>query len=229
MLINLTQCYNVCSTRFPDNTSVRIESGQRSKIVMRLPYASDTAPQDQPQAAAIYQRIAARRAPRPLIPLDLSLLHSPPVADGYNSFLNAIRNETIVDQALMELAICRIGALNRAVWEWRAHAALAVKAGVTKAALAAILDVDSGVGEDRVWANLSEKEEAVVRYTDAMTKNVEVPQAIFSRLSEIGLNEREIVELTAGIAAYNCVSRFLVALDVGEMNGKPMEVPGDAK
>jgi len=129
----------------------------------------------------------------------------------------------------MELAICRIGALNRAVWEWRAHAALAVKAGVTKAALAAILDVDSGVGEDRVWANLSEKEEAVVRYTDAMTKNVEVPQAIFSRLSEIGLNEREIVELTAGIAAYNCVSRFLVALDVGEMNGKPMEVPGDAK
>lgn len=199
------------------------------RVTMRLPYAPETAPQDQPQSAAIYERIAARRAPRPLIPLDLTLLHSPPVADGYNSFLNAIRNETTIDQGLMELAICRIGALNGAVWEWRAHAVLAVKAGVSKAALDAILDVNSGIGEDRVWMHLSPKEEAVVRYTDAMTKNVEVPQAVFGRLGEIGLNDREVVELTAGIAAYNCVSRFLVALDVGEMNGKAMEVPANAK
>ncbi|KAK5065399.1 hypothetical protein LTR84_001237 [Exophiala bonariae] len=196
---------------------------------MRLPYAPETAPQDQVKAAEIYERIAARRKPRPLIPLDLTLLHSPPVADGYNSFLNAIRNETVVDQGLMELAICRIGALNGAVWEWRAHAILAVKAGVSKAALEAILDVQSGFGEARVWENLSLKEEAVVRYTDAMTKNVEVPQIIFDKLNEIGLDKREVVELTAGIAAYNCVSRFLVALDVGEMNGKAMEVPENAK
>lgn len=196
---------------------------------MRLPYAPETPPQDQAKAAEIYERIAARRKPRPLIPLDLTLLHSPPVADGYNSFLNAIRNETLVDQGLMELAICRIGALNGAVWEWRAHAILAVKAGVSKAALEAILDVQSGFGEARVWENLSPQEEAVVRYTDAMTKNVDVPQPIFDKLNEIGLGKREVVELTAGIAAYNCVSRFLVALDVGEMNGKVMEVPENAK
>lgn len=196
---------------------------------MRLPYAPKTPPQDEARSAEIYERIAARRAPRPLIPLDLTLLHSPPVADGYNSFLNAIRNETIVDQGLMELAICRIGALNGAVWEWRAHAILAVKAGVSKAALEAILDVQSGFGEARVWENLSSKEEAVVRYTDAMTKNVEVPQAVFESLGEIGLSNREVVELTAGIAAYNCVSRFLVAMDVGEMNGKAMEVPENAQ
>jgi len=28
--------------------------------------------------------------------------------------------------------------------------------------------------------------------------------------------EREMVEVTATVAAYNCVSRFLVALEVGE-------------
>ncbi|KIV90840.1 hypothetical protein PV10_05448 [Exophiala mesophila] len=196
---------------------------------MRLPYAPTTAPEDQPKSAEIYERIAARRAPRPLIPLDLTLLHSPPVADGYNSFLNAIRNETIVDQALLELAICRIGALNGAVWEWRAHAALAVKAGVGRAALEAVLDVQSGFGRDRVWNGLTEQEEAVIRYTDAMTKDVKVPEEVFLRLKEIGLAEREIVELTAGIAAYNCVSRFLVAMDVGEMNDKEMKVPDDAK
>lgn len=195
---------------------------------MRLPYAPPAAPKDQPQAVAVYERISARRAPRPLIPLDLTLLHSPLVADGYNSFLNAIRNETTVDQGLLELAICRIGALNGAVWEWRAHSVLAVKFGVSRAALEAVLDVQSGFGMDRTWAGLSPREEAVIRYTDAMTKDVKVPQSVFERLKDIGLDEREIVELTAGIAAYNCVSRFLVALDVGEMNDKEMKVPEDA-
>jgi alkylhydroperoxidase family enzyme len=196
---------------------------------MRLDYAPSQPPSNDPQTTEIYTRIANRRHPRPLIPLDLTLLHSPPVADGYNSFLNAIRNETILDQGLMELAICRIGALNRAVWEWKAHAVLAVKAGVSRAALEAVLDVASGVGEERVWKGLGQAEEAVVRYTDAMTRHVDVPQQVFVKLREVGLNEREIVELTAGIAAYNCVSRFLVALDVGEMNGKGMEIPEDAK
>lgn len=209
--------------------SSRTFSTRGSLVKMRLPYAPTTAPEGQPQSTAIYERIAARRAPRPLIPLDLTLLHSPPVADGYNSFLNAIRNETIVDQALLELAICRIGALNGAVWEWRAHAALAVKAGVSRAALEAVLDVQSGFGQDREWTGLSDQEEAVIRYTDAMTKDVQVPEVVFLRLKDIGLAEREIVELTAGIAAYNCVSRFLVAMDVGEMNGKEMKVPEDAK
>jgi hypothetical protein len=37
------------------------------------------------------------------------------------------------------------------------------------------------------------------------------------------LGDREVVELTASVAAYNCVSRFLVALDVGECNGREMK------
>ena len=35
--------------------------------------------------------------------------------------------------------------------------------------------------------------------------------------------ERGVVEITATVAAYNCVSRFLVALDVGERNGEEPE------
>ena len=35
--------------------------------------------------------------------------------------------------------------------------------------------------------------------------------------------EKEVVELVAAVGAYNCVSRFLVALDVGEMNGIEVE------
>jgi alkylhydroperoxidase family enzyme len=60
---------------------------------------------------------------------------------------------------------------------------------------------------------------AVLEYTDAMTTNVTVPDGVFAELKKY-FNEREVVEITATIGAYNCVSRFLVALDVGERNGQ---------
>jgi len=58
----------------------------------------------------------------------------------------------------------------------------------------------------------------VVRYSDAMTRDVSVPDKIFDGLKS-HFTDKEIVEITATVAAYNCVSRFLVALDVGEKNG----------
>jgi alkylhydroperoxidase family enzyme len=65
---------------------------------------------------------------------------------------------------------------------------------------------------------LDERHSAVIAYTDAMTLDVRVPDAVFERLRK-SFGEREVVEITATVAAYNCVSRFLVALDVGEKNG----------
>ncbi|KAI0596321.1 hypothetical protein F4775DRAFT_564870 [Biscogniauxia sp. FL1348] len=50
-----------------------------------------------------------------------------------------------------------------------------------------------------------------------MTRKVRVDDGLFEELRGL-LSEREIVEITATVAAYNCVSRFLVALDVGERN-----------
>ena len=52
-----------------------------------------------------------------------------------------------------------------------------------------------------------------------MTLDVSVPDEIFAKLKE-HFSEQELVEITATVAAYNCVSRFLVALDVGETNGQ---------
>lgn len=203
---------------------------------MRLPYAPTTPPppaagepsdpSDPTSTAAIYARIAARRAPRPLIPLDLALLHSPPIADGWNTFLGAIRTSTLLSPAILELAISRVGALTGAAWEWRAHAALAAKAGVSRAVLQWVLE--AGCGEEAPEGLMGGRERAVVRYVDAMTRDVRVGEGVFAGLRE-WFGEREVVELTAGVAAYNCVSRFLVALDVGEMNGEEMVVPSEAK
>ncbi len=66
---------------------------------------------------------------------------------------------------------------------------------------------------------MDEKQRAVLTYCDAMTIGVKVSDEIFAGLRRV-FAEKEVVEITATIAAYNCVSRFLVALDVGEMSEK---------
>ncbi|PWY75388.1 putative 4-carboxymuconolactone decarboxylase [Aspergillus heteromorphus CBS 117.55] len=204
---------------------------------MRLPYAPSTPPTSDPPTTEIYTRIAARRHPRPLIPLDLSLLHSPPVADGWNSFLGAIRTQTVIDPGLLELAVCRVAVLTGAIYEWNAHAPLALKGGITPDELQAVRTLaclaeseqdatTSMAGSAATHAlegsALSEKQRAIVRYADEMTRTVRVSDETFSGLQRAGFSDREIVELTAGVAGYNCVSRVLVALDVGENNDKEM-------
>ncbi|KAJ9302354.1 hypothetical protein DTO271G3_1220 [Paecilomyces variotii] len=212
---------------------------------MRIPYAPSEPPADSsPTTTEIYNRIAARRRPRPLIPLDLALLHTPPVADGYNSFVGALRTKTIVPQSLLELAICRIAVVNDAVYEWNAHAPLALKAGLSpsvlqyarevsvmelKRAATARLggkEVDSDVKEALERSGAGEVELAVLLYTDEMTVSVKVRDETFDALKK-GFEgeelERKIVELTAVVAGYNGVSRILVSLDVGENNAKAMK------
>jgi len=58
----------------------------------------------------------------------------------------------------------------------------------------------------------------VLEYTDAITLDVHVPDELMTRM-KASFNEKEIVEITTTIGCYNCVSRFLVALDVAESNG----------
>ncbi|KAJ9607313.1 hypothetical protein H2200_008386 [Cladophialophora chaetospira] len=199
---------------------------------MRLPYAPSTPPADSPSSVAeIYSRIAARRKPRPLIPLDLTLLHSPPVASGYNAFVGALRTETVVPQSTLELAICRVAILTDAVYEWNIHAALALKAGVTGQALSIVWSAPKGMVQDEE-EGLGKKEVAVLRYTDEMTVDVKVKDATFDDLRQ-HFNDREVLELTTVVAGYNAVSRILVSLDVGENNAKKMktveELEGELK
>ncbi|CCC12429.1 unnamed protein product [Sordaria macrospora k-hell] len=189
---------------------------------MRLPYVANPPPTSSEAEQAIVDRITARRAPRPLQPLDLTLLHSPPVADGWNSFLGAIRTQTILPADERELAISRVAVCNGAWYEWHHHAPLAVQAGVSEGedGLGVVkrqepLLIEEG---DQKKGGLNERQWAAVCFTDEMTRNVKVRDETFEKVRGL-FSEREVVELTAIIACYNCVSRFLVALDVGERNG----------
>ena len=50
-------------------------------------------------------------------------------------------------------------------------------------------------------------------YTDAMTREVQVADEVFAQVRE-HFDAQELVELTATIAGYNLVSRFLEAMQV---------------
>ena len=105
---------------------------------MRIPYTPNPPTPSSSENADIVHRIQARRAPRPLQSLDLALLHSPPLADGWNSFLGAVRTRTNLAADLRELAICRVAVCNGAWYEWGHHAPLAVEAGVSKEAMESV-------------------------------------------------------------------------------------------
>lgn len=198
---------------------------------MRLPYAPREPSPTDGEAIQVYERISVRRLPRPLVPLDLALLHAPPVADGYNSFIGSLRTKTNIAPDILEICICRIGILNGAVYEWNIHGPLALKAGVSVNELndVAALPTFSDQGEHlrQAWArsSLTRTQQAVIKYTDEMTARVAVSDEVFQELHDVLPSHREAVEVTATIAGYNCVSRFLVALDVGEHNDGEMKTP----
>lgn len=173
---------------------------------MRLPYTPNPPVPATDDEAAIISRIQARRAPRPLQPLDLALLHAPAVADGWNAFLGAVRTRTTLDAACRELAICRVAACNEAWYEWAHHAPLALAAGVGADAMGIVRDNGKTRGglasvdeEERKGAGLSDREWAVLRYADEMTRNVAVPEEVFAALRSV-CSEKEVVEVTATVS-----------------------------
>lgn len=168
----------------------------------RLPYPDET--QDSGMAALIEQ-IRAERGGR-LPNLYRMLLNSPPVASGWLNFLTAIRQKTSLSGKLRELVILRIALVNRADYEYAAHTPFALEEGLSQAKIDALPN----------WPEcdaFNETERAVLAYADAMTKDIQVSDAVFDAVAR-RLNTREMTELTATIAAYNLVSRFLEATKI---------------
>jgi AhpD family alkylhydroperoxidase len=153
----------------------------------------------------LVERIKRERGGK-LLNLYRMLLHSPALAEGWLAFFTAVRQRTALPARYRELAILRVAVLNGASYEFEAHAPFALRAGVSPPALDALragcLPEELGAGD-----------RAVLGYTDSMTRDIHVPDDVFARVRE-HLRDSEVVELTATVAAYNCVSRFLEALRI---------------
>ncbi|RYP19162.1 hypothetical protein DL765_003477 [Monosporascus sp. GIB2] len=175
---------------------------------MRIPYTPSPPQPTNAEDAAIVGRIQQRRAPRPLQPLDLALLHAPPVADGWNAFLGSVRQRTTLDPGLRELLICRVAVCNGAWYEWAHHAPLALAAGVGEEAMGpgGVVRREGPLGggaaeeDEEEWrtVGLSEKMWAALRVADEMTRNVSVRDETFDALRRC-CSEREVVEVVATV------------------------------
>lgn len=161
-------------------------------------------PGTRPELAETEARIVAERGHVSL--LYQVLLHSGPIASGWERLLTAVRNQTGVPAGLRELVILRVAVLNRAAFEFDAHVPHAQHAGVSAEKI-------QGLRQAAVGALYTPLERLVLRLTDAMTHDIQVPDGLMADLRE-HFDDRGIVELVATVAAYNMVSRLLVALKI---------------
>jgi alkylhydroperoxidase family enzyme len=158
-----------------------------------------------PGLAGIIANIKAERGGR-LLHLYQALLNSPAIAEGWLKLFTAIRQKSKLAGRYRELAILRVAILNGADYEYRAHLPFALKEGVSQQQIDAL----SGWQVSRAF---DERERAALAHTDCMTREIRVPDAVFAELRR-HFDNQELVELTATIAGYNLVSRFLVAMQL---------------
>ena len=171
---------------------------------MRIPLVI---PGTKPELAAQEAQIMAERGR--ISPLYGVLLNSPPIAHGWEQMLSAVRNRNSIPAGLRELVILRVAVLNRAPYEFDAHVPHALAAGVSAEAVEASRSLPLAAD-----APFTEAQRVALRLTDAMTRDIDVPDALYAEVRQ-HFDVQGQIDLVATVAAYNMVSRFLVALKIG--------------
>jgi len=169
----------------------------------RVPLLEET---EHPELAESIAKIKGARGGR-LINIYRLMLHSPALANAWFELNQAVRYGTEIDGQSRELAVIRVAILNDVEYVQRAHGpAYALKEGLTPEQVAAV--------ENWQPSKLfSASQRALLDYTDAMTRDIDVPDALFAEVRKY-FSERQTVELTMLISAYNMLTRFLKALKV---------------
>ena len=172
---------------------------------MLVPYL----PQDLAEPAELVAAIRARRGGH-LIHLDRMLLHSIPFARGWNSFLGEVRRNLSLSPKLREIAMCGVAVVNGAEYEFFHHAPELIAAGGSEAQVQALRAIETPSADLSMF---TATERDVIALTVQMTKSINVEEALMARLQK-ALGNTQLVELVGVIAAYNMVSRFLIALGI---------------
>jgi alkylhydroperoxidase family enzyme len=161
---------------------------------------------DHPELAELIGKIRAGRRGA-LFNVYKLLLHAPPLAAIWLDFVGAARFKTELDGRLREIVIVRVAHLNRTAYVFKQHVPqLSAPDGLTDAECDALAD----------WCkaqSFSARERAALAYTDAMTRDIAVPDAVFDDLRP-HFNERQIVELSVLIGLYNMHTRVFTALGI---------------
>jgi 4-carboxymuconolactone decarboxylase len=161
---------------------------------------------DHSELADSIAKIKGARGGR-LINIYRLMLHSPALAKAWFDLNQAVRYGTEIDGQSREIAVIRVAILNDVEYVQQAHGpAYALKEGLTSEQVAAI-------AEWQPSKLFSAPQRALLAYTDAMTREINVPDDVFAELRK-HFSERQTVELSMLIGAYNMLTRFLKALKV---------------
>jgi alkylhydroperoxidase family enzyme len=164
---------------------------------MRLKYSSNHPTSPDPGIQEWIDKLVASQPPGELNPLYRTLLISPPFARGFTQFFRAIRWDSTVPADLKELAMCRVAALNGAAFEWMHHVPLLRQAGISEQGCETVRSVMAGYEGSDGEGGLSRKQWLVLRYVDAMTKDVKVTDRVFAGARDaVNGDERSMIELS---------------------------------
>jgi AhpD family alkylhydroperoxidase len=163
-------------------------------------------PDQNPELAPIVERLRAGRRGT-VINVYKLLLHTPAIAEVWFDLINAVRWKVDLDGRLREIVIIRVGYLNRCSYVVKQHVPLhALAEGLTQEECDALADW-------RASRHFSERERAVLAFTDASTRDIDVPDAVFDELRK-HFNERQLVELSVLVGTYNMHTRMCQALKI---------------
>src|SRR5580700_8971024 len=140
---------------------------------------------DHPEFAELVEKFRAGRRGR-LINIYRMLLNSPALAESWFNHSNAVRWKTTLPGRLREIVIIRMGHLAQCEYVLRQHVpSLALADGLTREECDALADWRSSKFFD-------ERERAALTYTDVMTREIAVPDAVFFPLNQ-HFTDRQIV------------------------------------
>jgi 4-carboxymuconolactone decarboxylase len=167
----------------------------------RIPYFDlDQAPPE--LAAAIKDRL----------PLNIyrMIAHGGKTAVGFLALGRSILQQSEIDPKLRELVILRVGALCGSTYEVFQHRRVAARAGVAPEKIEAVLATPSVPVAPALF---NETEQAILRFTDAVVRDVKAPEPLFRDVAA-RLPHQQLVELLMTIGFYMLVSRLLENLEV---------------
>ena len=130
--------------------------------------------------------------------------HSPALLRDWWKMMITLLTDLDLDAKLRELALLRIFRLTGCDYCFAEHDRVALEAGATEEQ---VKNIDNYETCDA----FSELERLVLRYTDGITKDNTVDDAVFDALRK-HLSDREMVELTFCIGNWNGIARFVVPM-----------------
>ena len=170
----------------------------------RVPYIDE---HSNPELTPLIESIRRERRGK-LIPVYGLLLHSPEIAEQWMHFINAVRWKSTLSARLREMVILRVAFLNDAQYVIDVHMGhFAQGDGLSLSECEHLLIRDIPVGV------FDPSEEWAIRYVDELTTGAKVCDATHEA-NQKHRSDRELVELSVLIGAYNMHTRMINALKI---------------